>query len=86
MTSYRAVTIAIVAIMAIGIGTPPSAKNRLPIHNIAWYSQHNAARELMLHTCRSDMAMSKDLECLNAEAGGDTERSNRLNKRAWPRS
>lgn len=86
MTSYRAITIAVVAIMAMGVGTPPSARTTQPAHNIAWYAQHNAARELMLHHCRSNMALSKSVECLNAEAGGNSEYSNRLNNRAWRRS
>ena len=82
MTSYRALGIIMVAIGAIGVGTPPEAKQR-EAHNIQWYATHHAEREAMLKRCRSDMGFSRNTECLNAEAGSTTEYSNRLNARAW---
>lgn len=83
MSSYRTVAIIFVAILAIGIGTPPEARQKEATHNIAWYAQNHAAREAMLRKCRSDMAMSRRVECLNAEAGSNASYSNRLNSRAW---
>lgn len=82
MTSYRALGVAIVAIGAMGVGTPPEARPR-EAHNIAWYAAHPAERTAMLKRCRSDMGFSHNTECLNAEAGGDRDYSNRLNARAW---
>ena len=82
MTSYRALGVAIVAVCAIGVGTSPDAKQR-EAHNIQWYATHHPERTAMLKRCRSDMGFSHNTECLNAEAGSNTEYSNRLNARAW---
>lgn len=82
MTSYRALGVAFVAIGAIGVGTPPEAKQR-EVRNIQWYATHHAERIAMLKRCRSDMGYSTNVECLNAEAGANKEYSDRLNARAW---
>ena len=86
MTSYRALMVAFVAAVAISAGTPPSAKPRQATHTIAWYAQNHEAREEMLRRCRNDMGLSRSVECLNAEAGGNSAYSNALSRRAWGRS